>query len=72
MSEEHERLIAKAQYFFDLMKDKKKHYENIVFGPTASYVEKESIKSRIGELDHLIEEFSQTFITFLYQDDSPM
>ncbi len=67
MTEEHHKLVAKIQHFYELMIDKAEKAEDTII---ASYIENERIR-REGKLyafNTLINEYSKVFDAFLYKD----
>lgn len=67
MSEEHVKLVAKIQHFYDVMLSRLGEMEDDGIS-SVNDLERVSYREKAVELNHLIGEFSRTFQTFLYRD----
>ncbi len=67
MNEEHGKLIAKLQHFYEVMLARVDEFENIGFAST-NQLDIVSVKEKSAELNKLIDEYIKTFETFLYRE----
>lgn len=67
MNEEHLKLIAKIQHFYDLMAQRLANYENeSIASPNES--DRHRAKAKAEEITTLLFEYSKVFHEFLYQE----
>lgn len=71
MSDDHVRLIAKIQHFYDVMIRRLEHMEEGVLtaGSTCDPADLSGYRDKSVELNFLTCEYSKTFQNFLYKDD---
>jgi hypothetical protein len=67
MNDEHGKLIAKVQHFYEFMLARVDEFENISFASTNNN-DIVSAKEKGIELNKLIFEYTKTFETFLYKE----
>lgn len=67
MSDEHVKLVAKIQYFYDVMTRRLNEMENDSMS-SSNDLELLSYKEKSVELNYLSAEFCKTFENFLYKE----
>jgi hypothetical protein len=67
MSDEHVKLVAKIQYFYDVMIQRLNETEDNGMS-SSNDLERISYREKSAELTYLTSEFSKTFQNFLYRE----
>lgn len=67
MTEEHVKLVAKIQHFYDVMLSRLNQMEDDSLS-SSNDLERLSYREKSAELNFLIQDFSKTFQNFLYRE----
>lgn len=67
MSEEHVKLVAKVQHFYDVMLTRLNQMSDNCLS-SSNDLERKAYREKTDELNVLVVEFSKTFQTFLYRE----